>query len=94
VLAWKEKNSTKVGEYRNSRVQDFTKRASFFGVAPAFAPYALRDIVLPLQTNPRKPDPHLIENLKTLPKNRPLAVYYAGGYRSSIAASYVTGQRI
>jgi hydroxyacylglutathione hydrolase len=29
----------------------------------------------------------LVENLKTLPKNRPLLVYCAGGYRSSIAAS-------
>jgi hydroxyacylglutathione hydrolase len=29
----------------------------------------------------------LAENLKTLPKNRPLLVYCAGGYRSSIAAS-------
>ncbi len=30
---------------------------------------------------------HLVENLTTLPKNRPLIVYCAGGYRSSIAAS-------
>ena len=30
---------------------------------------------------------HLVENLKTLPDNRPLVVYCAGGYRSSIAAS-------
>jgi hydroxyacylglutathione hydrolase len=30
---------------------------------------------------------HLVENLKTLPNNRPLLVYCAGGYRSSIAAS-------
>jgi len=30
---------------------------------------------------------HLVENLETLPKNRPLLVYCAGGYRSSIAAS-------
>jgi hydroxyacylglutathione hydrolase len=30
---------------------------------------------------------HLVENLKTLPHNRPLLVYCAGGYRSSIAAS-------
>jgi len=30
---------------------------------------------------------HLTENLQTLPKNRPLLVYCAGGYRSSIAAS-------
>jgi hydroxyacylglutathione hydrolase len=29
----------------------------------------------------------LAENLQTLPKNRPLLVYCAGGYRSSIAAS-------
>jgi hydroxyacylglutathione hydrolase len=29
----------------------------------------------------------LMENLETLPKNRPLLVYCAGGYRSSIAAS-------
>jgi hydroxyacylglutathione hydrolase len=30
---------------------------------------------------------HLVENMKTLPKDRPLLVYCAGGYRSSIAAS-------
>jgi hydroxyacylglutathione hydrolase len=30
---------------------------------------------------------HLVENLEKLPKNRPLLVYCAGGYRSSIAAS-------
>ncbi|HYA61832.1 MAG TPA: rhodanese-like domain-containing protein, partial [Candidatus Sulfotelmatobacter sp.] len=30
---------------------------------------------------------HLVENLKTLPNNRSLLVYCAGGYRSSIAAS-------
>jgi hydroxyacylglutathione hydrolase len=30
---------------------------------------------------------HLTENLDTLPKDRPLLVYCAGGYRSSIAAS-------
>ena len=30
---------------------------------------------------------HLVEDLKTLPNNRPLLVYCAGGYRSSIAAS-------
>jgi len=30
---------------------------------------------------------HLVENLSTLPKDRPLLVYCAGGYRSSIAAS-------
>jgi rhodanese-related sulfurtransferase len=30
---------------------------------------------------------HLTQDLKTLPKNRPLLVYCAGGYRSSIAAS-------
>jgi hydroxyacylglutathione hydrolase len=30
---------------------------------------------------------HLQENLNTLPKDRPLVVYCAGGYRSSIAAS-------
>ncbi|MGB0034690.1 MAG: MBL fold metallo-hydrolase [Candidatus Acidiferrales bacterium] len=30
---------------------------------------------------------HLVENLKTLPNNRPLLVYCAGGYRSSIGAS-------
>jgi hydroxyacylglutathione hydrolase len=29
----------------------------------------------------------LVQNLETLPKNRPLLVYCAGGYRSSIAAS-------
>jgi rhodanese-related sulfurtransferase len=31
------------------------------------------------------------ENLKTLPKNRSLLVYCAGGYRSSIAASLLQG---
>ena len=30
---------------------------------------------------------HLVENLPTLPNDRPLLVYCAGGYRSSIAAS-------
>ncbi|MFZ0333123.1 MAG: rhodanese-like domain-containing protein, partial [Candidatus Acidiferrales bacterium] len=30
---------------------------------------------------------HLTENLDKLPKDRPLLVYCAGGYRSSIAAS-------
>jgi rhodanese-related sulfurtransferase len=30
---------------------------------------------------------HLVDNLKTLPKDRVLLVYCAGGYRSSIAAS-------
>jgi rhodanese-related sulfurtransferase len=30
---------------------------------------------------------HLVEHLGTLPKDRPLVVYCAGGYRSSIAAS-------
>jgi hydroxyacylglutathione hydrolase len=30
---------------------------------------------------------HLAEDLKSLPKDRPLLVYCAGGYRSSIAAS-------
>jgi glyoxylase-like metal-dependent hydrolase (beta-lactamase superfamily II) len=30
---------------------------------------------------------HLAENLETIPKGRPLLVYCAGGYRSSIAAS-------
>lgn len=30
---------------------------------------------------------HLVENLEKLPKDRPLLVYCAGGYRSSIAAS-------
>jgi hydroxyacylglutathione hydrolase len=30
---------------------------------------------------------HLVENLKSLPKDRPLLVHCAGGYRSSIAAS-------
>jgi hydroxyacylglutathione hydrolase len=34
---------------------------------------------------------HLAENLKTLPKNRALLVYCAGGYRSSIAASMLQG---
>jgi rhodanese-related sulfurtransferase len=32
---------------------------------------------------------HLSENLKTLPDDRPLLVYCAGGYRSSIAASLI-----
>ncbi len=35
---------------------------------------------------------HLVENLKSLPKNRPLLVYCAGGYRSSIAASLLKGR--
>jgi hydroxyacylglutathione hydrolase len=30
---------------------------------------------------------HLAEKLETLPKGRPLLVYCAGGYRSSVAAS-------
>jgi glyoxylase-like metal-dependent hydrolase (beta-lactamase superfamily II) len=30
---------------------------------------------------------HLLENINTLPKSRPLLVYCAGGYRSAIAAS-------
>jgi rhodanese-related sulfurtransferase len=30
---------------------------------------------------------HLMEKVETLPKDRPLLVYCAGGYRSSIAAS-------
>jgi rhodanese-related sulfurtransferase len=30
---------------------------------------------------------HLVQDLKTLPKDRPLLVYCAGGYRSSIAVS-------
>lgn len=30
---------------------------------------------------------HLVENMKTLPNDRPLLVFCAGGYRSSIAAS-------
>jgi rhodanese-related sulfurtransferase len=30
---------------------------------------------------------HLTENLEKLPKDRPLLVYCAGGYRSSLAAS-------
>jgi len=34
---------------------------------------------------------HLAENFNTLPKNRPLLVYCAGGYRSSIAASLLQG---
>jgi glyoxylase-like metal-dependent hydrolase (beta-lactamase superfamily II) len=36
---------------------------------------------------------HLTENLETLPKDRPLLVYCAGGYRSSIAASLLQGGR-
>jgi glyoxylase-like metal-dependent hydrolase (beta-lactamase superfamily II) len=35
---------------------------------------------------------HLVENLETLPKNRPLLVYCAGGYRSSIGASLLQGR--
>src|SRR5216684_629283 len=34
---------------------------------------------------------HLVEHMETLPKNRPLLVYCAGGYRSSIAASLLQG---
>jgi hydroxyacylglutathione hydrolase len=34
---------------------------------------------------------HLTENLEKLPKDRPLLVYCAGGYRSSIAASLLQG---
>ncbi len=34
---------------------------------------------------------HLRENLEKLPKGRPLVVYCAGGYRSSIAASLLQG---
>jgi hydroxyacylglutathione hydrolase len=34
---------------------------------------------------------HLVEKLGTLPKDRPLLVYCAGGYRSSIAASLLQG---
>ena len=34
---------------------------------------------------------HLLENINTLPKSRPLLVYCAGGYRSSIAASLLQG---
>ena len=34
----------------------------------------------------------LAENLKMLPQNRPLLVYCAGGYRSSIAASLLQGR--
>jgi glyoxylase-like metal-dependent hydrolase (beta-lactamase superfamily II) len=34
---------------------------------------------------------HLLENINTLPKTRPLLVYCAGGYRSSIAASLLQG---
>jgi hydroxyacylglutathione hydrolase len=30
---------------------------------------------------------HLTERLRDLPKNRPLLIYCAGGYRSAIAAS-------
>jgi len=32
-----------------------------------------------------------VEDLETLPKNHPLLVYCAGGYRSSIAASLLQG---
>jgi glyoxylase-like metal-dependent hydrolase (beta-lactamase superfamily II)/rhodanese-related sulfurtransferase len=35
---------------------------------------------------------HLVAGLKTLPKNRPLLIYCAGGYRSSIAASLLQGR--
>jgi hydroxyacylglutathione hydrolase len=34
---------------------------------------------------------HLTENLEKLPKDRPLLVYCAGGYRSSLAASLLQG---
>jgi len=34
----------------------------------------------------------LVENAEALPKNRPLLVYCAGGYRSSIAASLLQGR--
>jgi hydroxyacylglutathione hydrolase len=34
---------------------------------------------------------HLMENLEKLPKDRPLLIYCAGGYRSSIAASLLQG---
>jgi hydroxyacylglutathione hydrolase len=34
---------------------------------------------------------HLVEDLKKLPKDRPLLVHCAGGYRSSIAASLLQG---
>jgi hydroxyacylglutathione hydrolase len=34
---------------------------------------------------------HLSEKLETLPKSRPLLIYCAGGYRSSIAASLLQG---
>jgi len=34
---------------------------------------------------------HLLENINALPKSRPLLVYCAGGYRSSIAASLLQG---
>jgi hydroxyacylglutathione hydrolase len=34
---------------------------------------------------------HLMENLEKLPRDRPLLVYCAGGYRSSIAASLLQG---
>ena len=35
---------------------------------------------------------HLVENLGKLPRDRPLLVYCAGGYRSSIAASLLQGK--
>jgi len=35
---------------------------------------------------------HLTENLEKLPKDRPLLLYCAGGYRSSIAASLLQGR--
>lgn len=35
---------------------------------------------------------HLIERLSELPSDRPLLVYCAGGYRSSIAASLLQGR--
>jgi hydroxyacylglutathione hydrolase len=34
---------------------------------------------------------HLMENLEKLPKDRPLLVYCAGGYRLSLAASLLQG---
>jgi len=40
-----------------------------------------------IENSLRMPLNHLVENSKTLPNDRPLLDYCAGGYRSSIAAS-------
>jgi hydroxyacylglutathione hydrolase len=57
-------------------------------------PPMLIDVRAPRERNQKQiagslglPLNHLAENLEKLPKDRPLLVYCAGGYRSSIAAS-------